>query len=413
MVRPFMLAGALGLYAVLGTPTPDRLGIIELLVGGGLLVAAGRSAIWQVIGTGRLCPGQPFFTLNARLLLFWGLTVPVLVALVAGHDTGLILRDLVAFLFLLLPLFLWPCLDDWPNAERLFPWLLCAVGVVYAVRVVGAVTLNHGALSWPTGYITDPANLLNAPTALWALLYLTGMGGWLLIRASTVRSFQLAAVCFLLVFLLLAGMGAIGQRAHIGAWGLAVLLWSGALLWRRPWALGRLLWLGLPLLLVLGLSVSELMAGLLEKQALVGMNNRLEEARVVVESFHDRPWALLLGQGWGASIVSPAVGPYPVNYTHSLFTTYLLKTGLIGLMLVGGYLLVLAAGIWRILWVFPVGGVALAAPFLIDISLYASFKTLDFGLLLALIVLWTKSCQHPRQSCQNTLGWCMQDKYPE
>ena len=58
--------------------------------------------------------------------------------------------------------------------------------------------------------------------------------------------------------------------------------------------------------------------------------------------------------------------------------------------LVALYLLTLGAGIWRILWVYPVGALAVAGPFLIDITLYASFKSLDFGLLLALIALWTR-----------------------
>ncbi|QQG36785.1 MAG: hypothetical protein HYS17_03145 [Micavibrio aeruginosavorus] len=418
MARSLALLMALALYALLATPTPDNLGVIGFSIGLGLLFAAGVPGLIQVARPAQGPAGMPLFIPAARLLLMWGLCVPLLAGLMTGREATFILRDLVAFICLLLPLFLWPCLKNWPQADRLFPAMLCMVGIIFAVRVLwGAISEQGGAIRL-YGFISDPDNLLNAPTALFALLYLTGTGGRLLGRASNSRSLLLAFLCFIPVLILLAAMLGVGQRAHIGAWGLALILWAGALIWRCPRALGRILLLTCPLIVLLALlpvaGLQGLLMGLLEKNTLVGFNNRLEEARVVFESFSGQPfWAVLFGQGWGAGITSPAAGPYPVNYTHSLLTTYLLKTGLCGFMLVLAYLAVLAAGIWRVLWVFPVGGVALAAPFLIDITLYASFKTLDFGLLLSLIVLWTNWVGSARQSCQNGPGWCMQEEYPE
>lgn len=418
MARALALLTALGFYALWGTPTPDTVGAVELVVGLGLLWAAGVSGFLQIVKPEPAPVGLPLLMPIARLLLIWGFGVPLLAGLMAGHEASLILRDLAAFIFLLLPLFLWPWLRRSPQAERLFPAMVCIVGVIFAVRVLWGAMHDQDGLVWPDGFIADPDNLLNAPTALFALLYLTGTGGQLLGRSDHLRSWLLAGLCLISVLLLLVCMMGVGQRAHIGAWALALMLWAGVLMCRRPRVLGRLLLRLFPLVVLLvllpGTGLSGLMDGLWEKNAIVGLNNRLEEARAVLESFSGQPlWVWLFGQGWGAGITSPAVGLYPVNYTHSLLTTYLLKTGLGGLTLVLVYLAVLATGIWRILWVFPVGGVALAAPFLIDITLYASFKTLDFGLLLALIVLWTNRAPPARQSCQNGPGWCMQERYPE
>ncbi|HEY0901002.1 MAG TPA: hypothetical protein VGD95_02655, partial [Micavibrio sp.] len=124
----------------------------------------------------------------------------------------------------------------------------------------------------------------------------------------------------------------------------------------------------------------------------------------VWESFRDQPLSLLWGQGWGAGLVSPAVGPDMVNYTHNLFTTYLLKGGLVAVALVFIYLVGLCRGLWPLIWAHPVRALAVAAPFFIDITLYASFKSLDFGLLLLLIALWTRSPERAVKVAQPALA---------
>ncbi len=45
----------------------------------------------------------------------------------------------------------------------------------------------------------------------------------------------------------------------------------------------------------------------------------------------------------------------------------------------------------------PLLAAAIAGPLLIDVSLYASFKSLDFGLVLLLIPLWASLPEKLRQ----------------
>lgn len=389
-IRAGALIGALLLYALFSTPTPDRIGWAEGLVMAGLLAAIGAGGLMQACPV-RLTPPAPPWTGPARLLLVYGLSVPLVAGLAQGHPVSLIARDVIAFLFLLLPLLLPASLMDHAPLARLFPWVLSLMGAIFAVRVLAGVVAHLGTDVLSIGYVPDPENLVNAPTVLFAALFLTGIGGACLSGVKSPRAIVIAAVCLLLSFLLLLAMAGVGQRAHIGAWLLTVLCWMGMLLVRQP---RRLLWpllAGVAALICFWPFAQDIAAGLWQKNTVVGFNSRVEEARIVWESFRDRPWALLWGQGWGASFVSPAVGPDPVNYTHNLFTTYLLKGGLPALGLVLLYLAALGAGLWRLLWVYPVGALAVAAPFLIDITLYASFKSLDFGLLLVLIALWTRS----------------------
>jgi hypothetical protein len=90
-------------------------------------------------------------------------------------------------------------------------------------------------------------------------------------------------------------------------------------------------------------------------------------------------------------------------------TTYILKTGLCGAALALAYVLRLAARLAMLAARDPVMAAALAGPLLIDLTLYATFKSLDFGLLLLLIALWTE----PMERLRRTMTYSIQVGLPE
>ena len=94
-------AGAILVYGLLGTPTPDRSGFPEIITGLLLVAAVGG---WQVGGLFRrfwvLSPA--LWPKAALALLLYGMTVPLLVGVMAGHEVDPMMRDLIFFLFLLL-----------------------------------------------------------------------------------------------------------------------------------------------------------------------------------------------------------------------------------------------------------------------------------------------------------------------
>jgi len=369
-LRVWGLLAAIVIYAVSGTPTPDRAGAAEILIAALLVFAAGVAGVQALALRG----GAPWQAAG-RLLLAYGLCVPLFTGLIMGNSLTGIMRDMAPFLFLLLPLFFWPLLAG--KDLRALTGAIALLGLCFAARVVLPYALGERVVS-------DPFLLANAPTVLFAALLLTGLCGWRLYRGDLLG----AALLQGLAFVPLAAMALITQRASIGVFCLSVafLLCMGIM--QRP---KRML---VPVCL-LGLTaaaywplIAEVAQGLLHKHAAVGLNMRAQEAAAVMDALDGSLWAVLLGKGWGASVVSPAVGGATVNFTHSLITTYWLKTGLAGVVLVLIYLYQMGKMILQLVIARPVIGLALAGPFAIDILLYASFKSLDFGLLLLLVPLW-------------------------
>jgi len=113
--------------------------------------------------------------------------------------------------------------------------------------------------------------------------------------------------------------------------------------------------------------IGGILYALWDKTRVHGGNMRLDEGVAVLEMIgRDLPSALF-GTGWGGTFQSPAVADIRVNFTHSLPSALLLKTGLIGFDRTVGFML--------------------SGPLLISSLLYASYKSLDFGFLLLLIVV--------------------------
>ena len=128
---------------------------------------------------------------------------------------------------------------------------------------------------------------------------------------------------------------------------------------------------------------------------------RLEELSAVWDVVSANPLTLLFGAGWGAGFASPAVADIHVQFTHSLVSGMLLKTGLVGLFLSLFYLCALSLRLFQ-LRLGVVWPLAIMAPVLIDVFLYASYKSLDFGLVLLVIVALESYARQSRlQKSQN------------
>ncbi len=383
-IRLMAFLAAMAVYALAGTPTPDRFGPAEIFVALCLVVAAGG---WQVAYLFRQVPSMPWRRAG-QTLLFYGLSIPVIAGIFSGSAPGLMLRDVIPFLFFLLPLFL-PVFSN----RRLVTAAVAAAGLVFSLRVILPVLFIRGGFHMASP--PDPFYMANAPTVLFAALLMAGSAGQALYQGATLRRVAQASVLLALAFFPLAAMVLINQRASIGviALGMAFLL---ALAFIRNPARALLPALAVAAGVWAGAGIAQtIIQGAAEKTAQVGLNMRWQEAQAVFALLDDSAWAMLFGRGWGATVVSPAVGDMPVNYTHSLITTYMLKTGLCGLGLALGWLYRLGQGLVRLFPVRPVLAVALAGPLMIDIFFYASFKSLDFGLILLLISLWDAQLHNP------------------
>ena len=367
MGRALPFLTALILYACFSSPTPDAFGWAECVIGILLILALG-------IPTPARIPAPE------GILFIYGLSIPLIIGAVAGHDRGMILRDLIAFAFLLLPLFFAKTMQ---KHQGLMIGAVTIIGVVFSVR---ALIPYQGDLFHPSYWLGQPPRdllyLANSPEVLFSALYMGGVGAWLIwSRKSTVGGFALCA----LASLPMLAMSVMMQRAGIGCVLIAGLLLTGIGMWIRPArtlvVLGVIVILALPVMAL----AQDILAHLIYKTRLVGFNSRQDEWATVLHLVEASPFSLLFGRGWGMVFENPAVGNLTVNYTHSLFSALLLKTGLVGVGLCLLYIGVLIRAAAPILARKPVLAMALLAPLGIGFFLYASYKCLGFGLLLILL----------------------------
>lgn len=391
-LRVVALAFALFVYGLFGSATPVAFGLTEVVVAAGLALAIGPLRAFKAV----ILPPKARWALAGQGLFFYGISVPLIIGLASGHDPSLIIRDLIPFGFFLLPLLL----GGWRQDAQAVKWLMtCAVafiGVAFGARVLIPVLINGAGVFVGSG--ADPLYLSIAPTVVFAAVFVSGIGGYQVYRSVGLRAiFRALILCGLAVM----PMGATAvtlQRASLGLIALALAFLFAVAVAHRPARMAGPALLAICVLILMWPIVGEVAAELLHKQNIVGSNMRFEEATVVFNLVGASPWSVLFGKGWGATLADPAVGGAVVNYTHNLLTTYWLKTGLVGLSLVVVYVGGLGMSLCKLVWTRPVIAVGLAVPLIIDSIFYATFKSLDFGLVLFLISLWSAPSPAVRQA---------------
>lgn len=368
------------LYGFLSFPAPPSIRWVEAAVGCLLLMVSGIRRPLSLL-TGHAAAVAPDGWSCAMALSFlWLAWAPLLRGLALGWDG--VMRDLIPLGFLFLPLILVPALRaHGERAVRTLAAALALAGLFFALRWwrqngwaferVGEVPLSDGLRYF-----------LNAPSVLFAGIALTLAGAGALL--GRVRGGIVAAVLGLAGGLVCLGAlaGAVHRMALVSA--LAALVWA-AVLWVRGPVLAVAA-VAVAALLVDG-SLPAALAQAWEKSRQYGLNARGAELEAVLIQAGDSPWSLLLGQGWGALLANPAVGGWRVAYTHTLGGYALLKAGILGLAALTVYLLGLARSVPGLVRRHPALAAAVLPPLAVSLTLHTSYKYLDCGLLLTLLVL--------------------------
>jgi type IV secretory pathway VirB3-like protein len=357
------------IYGLFGTPTPDGFGVVEAAVGLCLVMAVGLTGAWRAL---RYRADDVLWVNAGRVSLVFGVSIPVIVGAVMGAGYAGIARDGVPFLFMMLPVFLVGVLKNSDERELSL--------VVMAVVFIG--TAFSGRELWGS----DPLYYLaNMPSVLMAGIFFAGTAVTVCVERFSVRALGIAVMLGVLACAVMWPVVVTQQRASVGAFVLAVVLIMARLLWLYP---KRVAVLVVPLVLAVIMAVpavSEVVAGMVRKSDVVGFNMRFEELAAVWAEISARPLSLVFGLGWGGQFESPAVADIRVNFTHSMVSSVLLKTGLLGVVFTGLYFYGLARLWWSHALAQPVLALAVGLPIVIDVFLYASFKSLDFGLVLLVV----------------------------
>ncbi len=392
-LRFTLFCASILIYALFGYPTPDSPRIIEGVIGLGLALSLGlpQNAFILLVST----KYEPLWMKTSRILLLYGLTLPLLMALLNGNEIGAIFRDLFPFLFMLLPFFVYDLFQrlSYIQAQTIFIIILIS-GLLFSFR--GLLIIKDGIENVSD---LDALYLVNSPTVLFAALFLSGYA----LSKISLRRPILPLMCAGLCLFPILSMGAVLQRASFGALLISNTFLS--LLTLRQSILKFILIICAILFsaFILKDFLTPLLSELFEKNRAVGSNMRLYELMAVWERVCENSLTALFGQGWGGTVQSPAVGDLTVNFTHSLISASLLKTGLIGTFLVISYLGTLFLRFPYLYKCSPILALSLFWPFVIDIFLYASYKSLDFGFILMLIACYgvATHTQTTQTSAQN------------
>lgn len=386
----YFLAVAILLYGLAGSPTPDQPGLPELLIGLLLLFSIGGAGLLRAVSLST--QGRSAFFSLLQIFFFWGLVCPTLAGAFYGNPTALIVRDLAAFAFLGLPLFLAERIAGDERLVRLLTQCLAVAGICYAVRTllpVFNIWVPEGELLY----------LSNSPLTLFAALSALAYCWNGMVRFEKAKT-GFIILCAAILILIVTAMLLDVQRATVGAVLLTFLMLAAASVMETP----RRVIIPLLIIMLFGVVIypfiDSIFQAMLVKTSAVGLNARLQEAQAVTDVILADPARLFTGLGWGAVYNSPAVAGLEVNYTHSLLTTMLLKGGGIFFLLAAGVAL---TAVYEIFLIFQRDrGLAMALfwPVAVPVLLYASHKSLDFGLVLLLTGVWSVRVRalHPREA---------------
>jgi len=378
---------ALALYGLLSVPAPPALRATEITIGVLLGLAVGvRRPLYVLTGHALSESGTARWELPAILAFAWLLWAPMMRGVWVGWAPADMLRDVVPLFFLFLPVFLVPLLRA--NADRAAKLLACGMmiaGLGFALRWWKQVGWGFGAVG--SRVMADgAAYLLNAPSVLFAGIALPLAGFGLAARGGPLR-WMAALVCFAGGALCLA---ALAGAVHRMALGLAIAAFLAVAPWwarRAPLAVGAAALVLAAVLLGLSDAVLGALLKVAEKTRLAGANTRWEEAAAMLDLAVSSPEMFLFGHGWGALVANPAVGGWRVSYTHTLPTYALTKAGALGLVALAAYLGGLASGALAVLRCDPPLGWAVLPPLVMALCAHTSFKYLDTGILLTLMLL--------------------------
>lgn len=395
--RAGALLAALILYGLFSAPAPPEIGFAEVAIALLLALATGVAQPWATLSGALLLrpEARSFETVGA--VVFVGLLwLPLLRGVALDWNGRDILRDVVPLVYLFLPVLLTaPLREARGRALELLTAGIALAGVAFALRwwsdanwAFGAI--GHRAMSEGSFY------LLNSPAVLFAALWLPFTTIRLLWPAavpdtkprSRLLRLALAPPLILATVLVDAALaGTVHRMALIlvAVSGTAFLLWCAR---RTPWPLLTVL-LGLTafLLLLPGDPLSGALGMVVVKSEQVGLNERANEAAAVLEQIGRSPLSLLIGDGWGTLIANPAVGGWRVAYTHSFPSYLLLKTGILGLLLMLCWLATLLPAALRLIRRDPPLALAALPPLAGGLLFHTSFKYLCFGLLLTALTL--------------------------
>ena len=363
---------------------PNSIGLALVLVGGLTAVYVGLVQGSAVLIGGKLTvfQGHPFVWWS-QLSFVCLLLLPLAVGVFSNYPIVDILRDVIPHIFLFIPLFFFSRFVQMPSVWiQRFSLALSAVGVALAVRFLLIATPSLDVIG--TGHYGYDEKLVLAadPAILFAAIYLPLMAADRL-RSANLGDWFVSAMAIVGALTCLAAFGAKLARGPFFLSAFAYILYT---LVTVKASFVRVVFIavgGVVLFVLLKDPILGVVDLLIEKQLRVGDNAKIDEFRAVLISADTSLWTALFGRGWGALIDNPFRGTQ-FSFTHSIFSYYLAKAGVVGLALICMYLLLFIRPVMALWWndrpLFFATIFGVLYPFLFQ----PTFKVMTTGLIMAL-----------------------------
>jgi hypothetical protein len=410
-VKNYLFIAALLLYPTISTPFPSNIGLAEILIGFLFVLS---------IDYNYLLPLNPkHFNLKfdylvpLQIILFVLLFVPTLVIIASSKFTlSDYIRDIIPFLYIFIPYFYYSFIFSKFRWYLYLPWIISIMGFILSFRYLYIVYATHGINAF-----------LNIGSASYGdeLLYLTydasvHFSAVFLFSSSILmfskQKYLLSILTFFFGVVPFLGNVIIAQRAPTFLTIICVFVFTITILIRHlKKRLIAIVLVGILFLLIALTQFNEFFPSLLnienfpifskmiEKQEKFGVNAKDLELYTVLDIVFSSAPKLMFGIGWGSVFKDPIIPEVEVSFTHSAFTYFLLKTGVVGLTFFLLYLFLIFKSFFSgsfsrnsitndyMSYKTMVFLSALPAV-IIGMFLQVSYKTLSFGVVLLSLLLF-------------------------
>ena len=400
------------LLLVFGSPMPIKIGGIEIVMGVGLIIGS------YLLGASFIARKDGNLRLPALCIMYFLLT-PLLIGVARGNGFSDIARDVAPLMFMVALPFLFRFLPQDRSTPKLRALLLAVlvVGLVSALQFhLGIVKLfgsmdtyiskyDLGSVSPEKGVGRNAIYMLKLfglgdadyqafllkgqdPAILFSAIYLLCSGiAFILVKPRR----------FFLGLLALGGgsfcfyeFAALGMRAFSGLTVLAIIIYASYLISSKKVPVGNFIVAGIFGLLLTYTQIINLAVQMWEKNQANGLSGRPAELYAAFGAISENFISLLFGVGWGGLLANPIYQGATTRYTHSLFSFWLLKTGVVGFAMLVLFVTLLfrridLRGIWSSshrLAVF----LAASAVIIIGLFFEPTYKMLSFGLIMGLLL---------------------------
>ena len=183
---------------------------------------------------------------------------------------------------------------------------------------------------------------------------------------------------------------ALGMRAFSGLTAFALIIYAIYLARSRKVPIGNLIAAGTIGLLLTYNQIANFATQMWAKNQADGLSGRPGELHAAFGAISENVSTLLFGVGWGGLLANPIYDAATTRYTHSLFSFWLLKTGVLGFATLALFVILLfrradLTSLWASshrLAVF----LAASAVIIIGLFFEPTYKMLSFGMVVGLLL---------------------------